>query len=946
MSSPSDLFERERETAEIDAALADARAGRGRLEIVQGAAGLGKTSLLERACEDARAAGMRVLVARGSELEASFAFGVVRQLFEGLYHGADEAQREAWLAGAAGLTRPMFDHDAVEADDGADATYPRLHGLYWLTVNVAADGPLVLCVDDAHWSDEPSLRFLSFLSRRIEDVPVLLLVGTRPAADAISPVLPLLLAESGARVTGLSALSDEAVATWLEHAYAGAAEREFADACHDVTSGNPLLIRELLREIDSERIAPTREQAERVARLGPRGVSSVVLLRLARLPPTAPALARAVAVLGESARLGTAAPLAGLDAETAAHTADALVRAEILTPSDRLTFVHPIVRAAIYEDIPPAERAGHHASAARVLADGGCPHEEIAAQLLEAPAADEAWAVDVLRGVARHALTLGDCGVAVTYLRRALEEPPPPGELPAVLADLGRAEARTGAPEAVDHLEQAIATSTDPVQSTEASLELAALLKFAGRSVRAVDVLKAAAAQLGDADPGLAERLDVELIGSAMISMQARPLLADDLDRLLRDPGGTPTTFLERAALSGLAFNGFASGRPADEVADLAQRALGGGDLPTDPVAGGHSFISAVIALMFAERYGEAHAHYSAAIADARRRGSAVSFANASSLRSLVNYRRGRLAEAHADATAALDLADEVEGSQGFLAAALGTLIYTSMDRGEVTEELEERADRFLVEQATDNLPYSHAIHSRAMLRVERGDLQRALSELLASGERELEWGARNPAITPWRSSAAIVHARLGDHDEARRLAAEEVELARGFGAPRCLGRALRVSGLVEEGPAGEERLREALAVLDGSEGALELARTLFDLGELRRAAGERDDARDLLRRAQDLAARCGATRLEDRAGEALRATGARPRRVAVTGVDSLTPTERRVAGMAARGMTNRDIAQALFVTQKTVENHLGQVYAKLEVRSRRQLPDMLAPPA
>ena len=928
--------------AEATAGIQEAREGRGQLLVVQAAAGLGKTSLLAAACRTARENGMRVLSARGSELESSFPFGVVRQLFESTLYEASEEERSRWLAGAAELAKPMFDaSEALEAIDATDATYPRLHGLYWLCANMAHEQPLLVSVDDAHWADDPSLKFLSFLTRRLEELPVLLLVGTRPNEEALSTLLPTLVADPGARSLNPAPLSDGAVGDWVRSALGSGAAEEFCHACHGATNGNPLLMSELIREVSSEQVAPTAEEAARVEALGPQGVSTVVLLRLARLPAGAAELARAVAVLGDSANLSLAGALAGLDEVTAGQAASALLRAEVLTGDDGLSFVHPIVRAAIYGDIPSVDRPDHHARAARLLADRRCAPEEIAAQLLETPPAGEEWVVDALREASVRALALGDSEVAVTYLTRALAEPPPDLRHAAMLAELGRAEARTGAPSAVEHLEQAIALALDPCEAGEAALELAGLLKFAGDSVRAVGVLEEAQARLGDGDPELFDRLEVELIGSAYISVSARRMLAEKVAKL-EDPGRAPETFLERFKLAGMCFDAFAEGKPRDHVIDLATRALAGGDLPTDPVSGGHAFVSAAIGLMFAERYEEAERLYSGALEDARKRGSGVSFATAASLRSLVNYRRGRLSDAEADARAALNLAGEVHGSQGFLSAALGTLIYTSLDRGTVDPELECFADTFLVEQATDNLPYSHAIHSRACLRVEAGDLRRGLEELLASGRRELEWGAPNPAITPWRSSAALVCAQLGDPEEARRLAAEEVSLARAFGAPRCLGVALRAAGLVEEGPARVQLLREAVEVLEDSYGVLELARSLIDLGTALRLAGDRAEARELLGRGQELAAQCGATALAERARDELRAAGARPRRTAVSGADSLTPSERRVAQMAAEGMINRDIAQSLFVTEKTVETHLGHAYAKLKVRSRTELQGAL----
>lgn len=940
--TPAGLLERELELAQVTADIDEAGEGRGGLRVVQAPAGIGKTSLLTAAAEVAQQRGLRVLSARGSELESSFAFGVVRQLFESALYQATPEERSAWLTGAAELVEPMFDHSQpLERLGAGDADYPRLHGLYWLCANLAHERPLLLSVDDAHWADDPSLRFLHFLTSRLEDLPVLLLVGTRPSEEALSDLLPMLASGPAARNLAPAPLSGDAVVAWVRSALGAEAEDEFCRACHAATNGNPLLMSELIREVASERMAPTASEAARVEALGPQGVSRVVLLRLGRLPAAAPALARAVAVLGDSANATLAASLADTSAEQAGEAVEALRGAEILTGHDPLGFVHPIVRAAVYEDIAPGERSVLHARAAELLSQWGRASEEVAAQLLATDPGDREWVVHALRDAAGRALALGDPEAAVTYLARALAESPADNIRAKLLAELGGAEALTGSAEAIGHLEQGIAMSADPIDHARAALELAGLLKFAGDSVRAVAVLEEAVTALGNADAELAERLQVELIGSAYISVSARRMLAERIAGL-EDPGRPPETFLERFKLAAMCFDAFAVGRPAEEVARLATRALAGGDLPTDPVNGGHAFVSAAIGLQFAEHYEEADRLYTGALEDARRQGSGVSFAAASSLRSLVNYRRGRLSEAEADARAALDLAGDVHGSQGFLSAALGTLVYTSLDRGTVDDDLERLAERFLVEQATDNLPYTHALHSRACLLVERGELRRGLEELLAAGRRELEWGAVNPAITPWRSSAALVHAKLGERDQAVALATEEVELARSFGAPRCLGLALRGLGVVQGGPDGRATLVEAVDVLERSAAKLELARALVDLGTAIRESGDREEARAALSRGLELATECGAAALAERARNELLAAGARPRRTAVTGVGALTPSERRVAEMAAGGMVNREIAQALFVTEKTVETHLGKAYAKLKVRSRKQLPDAL----
>jgi DNA-binding CsgD family transcriptional regulator/tetratricopeptide (TPR) repeat protein len=927
-------LERSGEERALADALARARSGTGALVVLEAAAGLGKTSLLRATHDLARTQDARLLRARASELEAGFGFGVVRQLFEPLLHQATPADRERWLAGAAGLAGAMFEaRQAPAAAVGDDALYQRLHGLYWLTANLCDDRPLVISVDDAQWSDEPSLQFLGFVARRVEATPMLLLVATRPITEASRPALTQLVADPAAEVLRPRPLSGEAVGRLLSDGLDTAAEDAFVRACRQATQGNPLLLSELLRELTALRIAPTAAEAARIEALGPQGVATVVLARIARLPAAATALARALAVLGDGAALRTAAQLAELDDPVPALRT--LLAAEVVVESEGLSFVHPIVRAAVYDSVP--DRSALHWRAARMLAAAGDTDETIGAQLLAAAPAGDPWAVAALRAAAERALALGDPRGAVTHLRRALAEPPAATARAGVLLELGRAQARAGDPEAITHLERAMDEAPDGRLAAQAALELAPVLKFAGESVRAVAVIERALERLGDADSALAEQLEVELIGTAYISIAARKLVARRIADLPAPPE-VPETHFDRFRLTGMAFEAFAAGRPADEVAELATRGLAYGAMATDPTAGGHAFVSGAIALMFAERYDEADRLYSGALEDARRRGSGIAFATASSLRSLVAYRRGRLNDALADASAALELAADVHGSQGFLAAALGTLVYTALDQGTVDAELGAFADRFVREQAADNLPYSHAMHARACLRVDRGELEAAYQELLATGRRELEWGARNPAVTPWRSSAALVAHALGDERSARELAFEEVEIARAFGAPRALGVALRAAGLVAGQEEGIALLAEAVAVLERSLGALEHARALIDQGLALRAVGAVAQAEPRLAAGHALAIRCGAAALAARAGVTPRSVPDAP-----AAPPALTPSEARVARMAADGMTNRDIAQALFVTQKTVEMHLGSVYRKLGVHSRRALPDALA---
>ena len=235
---------------------------------------------------------------------------------------------------------------------------------------------------------------------------------------------------------------------------------------------------------------------------------------------------------------------------------------------------------------------------------------------------------------------------------------------------------------------------------------------------------------------------------------------------------------------------------------------------------------------------------------------------------------------------------------------------------------------------------FNSVLLSRGRLRLEQGRTEEGIADVLECGRRLTAWGMLNPAAFLWRSTAAIPLAASGVSDTARELVEEDVARARAFGAASALGMSLRAAGLVEGGSKGLELLDESVAMLRESPARLELARALCDLGAARRRAGHRETAIEPLREGLDLARACGGTLLADRARAELVAAGARPRRDALRGRDALTASELRVAEMAVEGMTNREIAQALFVTQRTVETHLTHTYQKLDISSRAELAD------
>jgi DNA-binding SARP family transcriptional activator len=374
------LLERERELQSLDALIIAACLGSGQLVRVEAAAGLGKTGLLAAARALARRAGMRVLAARGSELEREFPYGVVRQLFELVLASADSAERDDLLAGAARQVAVLFDQ-VDSAGHSADISFPLLHGLFLLTANLA-ESPLMLVIDDLHWSDGPSLRFLAYLMPRLEGLPLLVVVALRPEEPAVDrDLLGQVTTDPQARMLRPAPLSAAAAAQLVRTVVAGRAEDAFCLACHTATAGNPLLLRELIEAAAAERLEATSAGVARLHEIGPQAVQRRVKLRLARLGLPATVFCHALAILGDNAKLTHVAALAGLPPAEAQQTARLLVDIEVLRQNPRspreptstgtISFVHPLIRAAVYEGLAETARLDGHARAARLLADSG-----------------------------------------------------------------------------------------------------------------------------------------------------------------------------------------------------------------------------------------------------------------------------------------------------------------------------------------------------------------------------------------------------------------------------------------------------------------------------------------------------------------------------------------------------------------------------------------------
>ena len=930
------VLERERELERLEAVIDFAARGEGGGAVIEGPAGIGKTSLLKAARMRAADAGMRSLSARGGELEQVFSFGVVLQLLDPVVRGAGEVEREAIFTGAASLVRGLFEPASFARESAADPDAATLYGLYWLLAGLAEQSPLLIAVDDLQWADRPSLRLLAFIARRLGGLRVAVVVAARPHARAEHRTLIAELSADLGLVLYPRPLSRDACEELLRCEF-GRVDATVLDACVKATGGNPFYLRALIDELGQRGGSPTRAAVER---LSPRTVSLAVLRRLSELSPTAVGVARAVAILGDDAEGAEVAALMGLEADETWRAVSALVAADLLAPGERLSYVHPIARAAVYEGMERSEREALHARAAdRRWRIGGSP-EQVAAQAMHAAPASVKPAADVFEVAAARALDRGAPDTAATYLRRALREPVDHARRARLAAALGRASARAGLADADGDLRRALELAPDAEAGAGVALDRARLLAVTGRSVEAIELLAASARR----SHRMLSRLRAELLAIGDLDLSVRSLAmlrANELPTERAEPAD-PTVAAMLVAHD--ATDAVMRCAPATEAAELARRALAGGALLPAGVGGVQLSFLAAYFLMCADQFSEAEGFFDQVIEAARRTGSAAGYASASAWRSFSAYRRGELAQAEAQARAGLTTGRDV-GLRVVEVTALMNLCWTLVDRDEA------RAAATVLESMpalTDALgPFLGAVvlEGRGRVRMALRDLEGGVADLLEAGRRITQVGLDNPACFAWRSGAAPGLAAIDRHSEALALADEEVRLARRWGAPRALGVALRTAGSLTTGPAALELRREAVDVLQGSEALLERARSLIELGAAMRRQGRRADARAFLRDGLELAQHCGAARDAAHARAELRAAGGRARGPMRTGVDALTPSEERIAGLAAAGRSNPAIAQDLFLTVKTVEMHLSSAYRKLDIRSRAELGAVLPRP-
>lgn len=930
MRPPRALLERDGELAELGRLLQSVLDGAGGLLTIEAEAGAGKTALLDATARRGEEAGTLVLRARGGEYERDFAYGVVRQLFEALL--ADPPLRKDLLEGAAVAAVPVFDPTSASAE--AEDPFSVQHGLYSLVQVVAESSPLLMLVDDAQWADLASLRTLAYVGRRLSGLRAGLVLTVRTGEPGEhEALLDELRREPGASRIVPPSLSVDAVASLLpadSETFAGVG---LAATVHGATGGNPFLLNELLGALDFAQLDGERLDPDRLARIAGAGASGTVLARMTRLGEDAVAAARAVAVLEPNAEAGRIAALSGLSTESVARACERLVVARILADSHPVAFVHPLVRGAVLGEIPGPRRAAGHARAARLLADDGAAADAVAAHLLLAEPSGDPWLVAELRAAAAEALSRGAPGTAVSYLRRALREPPPQPDRLQASRELGVALLRADEPEGIEVLRAVRISLDDPVERASIAAELSVSLAFRHRRGEGVALLEESLAEVGAEPEDLRLLLQGHLLFQVVSGLEGIPTSAT----IGREDWPDAESQAGRFCLRQLSFlHALGLGR-LDEAFELAARIGNDLELYAEDVRAGLPAQYVWGALTLADRGDLADEPVAVSMKASEERGAIPAVGSAHGTRGFCRYLDGDLRAAEADIGIALRLTVPSRLTVP-LGSFLSAAILVAIERGELAA-----ADELLEEiwqgRAPDTgIPGALLLVARGHLRAASARHAEARHDFIAAGERVAWLPYANPELIGWRPGLALAESALGNEAEAQRLAAEAVALAREAGGQRGVGVTLRVHGTITAGEEGIELLRQAADALASTRARLQHARALVELGAALRRSNRRREARAPLREGLDLAQRCGADALVERARTELTATGARPRKVVLSGVESLTPSELRVAQMAAAGMTNREIAQSLFVTQKTVETHLRHTYQKLDVARRTDL--------
>ncbi|MFF1543778.1 LuxR C-terminal-related transcriptional regulator, partial [Streptomyces sp. NPDC058291] len=600
-------------------------------------------------------------------------------------------------------------------------------------------------------------------------------------------------------------------------------------------------------------------------------------------------------------------------------------------PSGRPRYAHPLLRDAVLGGWSTARRQEAHRAVAQAMLRRGDHIDAVARQLLGSAPAGLPWAPRVLRDAVAVAAREGRADDAVRYLRRALQEPLPDDLRQRLLTELGSLEyAGADAPTGIPRLSEALDLPADPRDQVRTAIALSTALAGRGEVRTAVAALRGLESRLADGHADLAHTLQT---ASALLSDQDQTVrgeayrwVTETAERSPRLVGASGRALLVRYAATA----GEISAREAmRRLRSLLTE-------PADPLAEPFLLGTAAAVAQWADELDEADRLVERGLAGQRP--------------SLLHPMAQALLDTRWDTAAARGAYGVLLGphpggrsrrADGGPANADAHVLLALVETGR-TREARRLADAFDLRGTPDSWELNRFLYARGVLRFTEGDVAGALHDFLECGRRQSARAVLSPVVTPWRTAAAECRLALGNPQEALTLAAEELRLARVWGTPRTVGRALRVLGRATRGRRGLELGAEAVAVLRDAPAEAELVASLLAHGRQLTDAGDRGRGREHLREGAERAERLGNVRLLTHAEHALRTAGARRTTPAHTGSAALTGSERRIAELAAEGRTNTEIAQVLHLARRTVETHLTSTYKKLGIRRRGELREAL----
>jgi DNA-binding CsgD family transcriptional regulator/tetratricopeptide (TPR) repeat protein len=924
----TNLFEQQAMLADLLSDAPTAESGIPGLVMIEGAAGLGKSTLAGAFAGEASRELPEALVlrARCDALERDFPFGVVRQLFEPLVAEWPEELAECMFSGPAEPATQVFSSIPCVGPANGLGDTPRtvLHALFRLTLRIAAAGPLVLIVDDVHVADPPSLRWLRYLLRKATRSRILVVLTVR--TDQQDGCLGILDPGPGYRTIRLERFTDKQVIDVLKDRLPVRASPELLECCARLTGGNPLLVRALITSMSVGLPAASLAASLSLAELPTQVVARFarfVDACLATQPTHVREFAAGLAVLCSAAdgtEVAEVADLVGLDQHLGADAEDQLRELGLLAARD-VRWAHPLICKCVLAELAPDLRERLHHKAAEQLRDAGADPERVGAHLLHVPGPRGPWVAAVLAAAAADAAIRGASESAARFLARALDESLSEPDRLRTELDLGLAEAVHRPAAAGGRLMAILDRLDDPAQQARAAEVLADVLLREARLDEAGETLSRLAALAAPDQRGTARWLSALRLAGQALQPWDETLLRElgQAEATLSASPQTPGDRALKAVLAAIAVN--APGWAAERVAELAEFALARGvhDIPALTVQ------HAVRALAAAGEIKQAVGYCDDAVLHARRAGLVLGLVTLLDARARIALQKG-------DPDEALKLHEEsmvnlpIEHWGTFRTMPLATRLAIFTERGDLDAAGLLAAD---LQRAGDDtqLPIECAF-----ARAAQGRTREALNLVLACQD-----------LSPDKHAlAARLFAELGEGEAAKESAQRSWDLASSWGTARAIGVALRARAEAESGPAAISLLSRSAAILDTPDTRLELAKSLLRLGETQAINGQRADARCTFHAAMAEAEGCAARGIADAARAGLREVGARPRARAVTGVDALTPSERRVVERASAGETNRDIAAALHLTLRTVETHLSAAYRKLRISGRDELSGVL----